>query len=278
MNKAVTFSERVYGRLLRLYPKRFRADYGEEMRRLFADQYAAACQAGRLAVVALWVRTLADGASSILREHLEESKGNMSIQSVLHYFDRKFTFSRIFVVATLCLLALCVSVTLLLPKVYQSTARVVYRPTQGTYDPYQVQVAFEKIHSKRILNQVIDELQLGKAFANEAGITGELDPEQTYQMLLSRIQLRQSRNTSLVDISVFSNKPEFGATIANKIAEVAGREQGATVVDTASPSQLRPVRPNVPLNIVLGAVLSVVAGVILAGIGRFVFWAVSPRA
>ncbi len=54
----MTRSERVFSRLLRLFPADFRARFGPDMTDLFRDQLAAARAEGRLAVAALWLRTL----------------------------------------------------------------------------------------------------------------------------------------------------------------------------------------------------------------------------
>ncbi|HEY7111563.1 MAG TPA: ABC transporter permease [Thermoanaerobaculia bacterium] len=60
---------RLYDALLRLYPASFRAEYGEEMRRLFARRRRDAQGAG--AVAALWLGTAFDVAASALRTHLD---------------------------------------------------------------------------------------------------------------------------------------------------------------------------------------------------------------
>ena len=54
--------------LLRLFPSAFRQDFGDEMRRLFADQSAAAQGHGRFAVAALWMRTLTGMTAAAWRE------------------------------------------------------------------------------------------------------------------------------------------------------------------------------------------------------------------
>jgi len=67
----VTDHQRLYRRLLLLYPQEFRDDYGDEMRRLFAEQLWDARTAGRrLAITTLWARTLLDIATTAPREHL----------------------------------------------------------------------------------------------------------------------------------------------------------------------------------------------------------------
>lgn len=67
--------ERVFDWLLRLYPPRFRAEFGGEMAQVFRDCYRDARRAGRPGVVALWLATVADTLASAFKERLEEGFG-----------------------------------------------------------------------------------------------------------------------------------------------------------------------------------------------------------
>lgn len=63
---------RVYRALLRVYPRQFRAEYRDEMTRLFADQLRdARSTAGGVGVVRLWVRSLVDLVVTAPGLHLE---------------------------------------------------------------------------------------------------------------------------------------------------------------------------------------------------------------
>jgi hypothetical protein len=62
-NKTYVCSERIYGWLLRLYPARFRTEYGASMRQVFSDRLRSENR------VRLWLNVLADVAVSIPREH-----------------------------------------------------------------------------------------------------------------------------------------------------------------------------------------------------------------
>ncbi len=69
----MTRSERIYRRLLLAYPRSFRAQYEEEMVRLFLDQLRDADGADRPGErAALWARSVADIASSAPSEHLRK--------------------------------------------------------------------------------------------------------------------------------------------------------------------------------------------------------------
>jgi len=60
---------RLYGFLLRLYPASFRAEYGEEMRRVFARRRREADGPG--AVAALWLAAAVDAAANACRTHAD---------------------------------------------------------------------------------------------------------------------------------------------------------------------------------------------------------------
>lgn len=67
--------DRLYRRLLRLYPADFRARYGDEMTRLFREQLRDAKSSGEPRHVAsLWVRCLVDFVVTAPRQHFEKER------------------------------------------------------------------------------------------------------------------------------------------------------------------------------------------------------------
>ncbi len=94
--------------------------------------------------------------------------------------------------------------------------------TQVLFDPYFIQTEFEKIKSKTVLYKVIEKLALNDAWARKYGTGEKLSVEKTYQRLVSNVDVKQSRNTSLMEIRVSDEDPEVAARIANTIAEVYG--------------------------------------------------------
>jgi hypothetical protein len=63
---------RAYRALLRLYPRRFRAEYQDEMTRLFAQQvHYARVTEGWAGVLRVWIRSLIDLVATAPTEHLE---------------------------------------------------------------------------------------------------------------------------------------------------------------------------------------------------------------
>jgi hypothetical protein len=68
-------SERVYRVLLQTYPAGFRREYGAQMEQTFGDLCRKELEhVGYVGLIALWVRTLRDLASTAMAERIEERK------------------------------------------------------------------------------------------------------------------------------------------------------------------------------------------------------------
>jgi capsular polysaccharide biosynthesis protein len=179
-----------------------------------------------------------------------------------------------------------VVITFLLPESFASTARlkitrnaagasaaaqapVVY----GDYDPYLIQTEFEVMQSLLVLDKVIENLGLSQEWGKRYARGQPLAKAETLDLLKARLALHPVRNTSLIEICVFAEKPEEAATIANEIARVykenrydamgsatsGSRPFEVVIIDRAMPG-LKPVRPNKPLNLAIGALAGVLLG------------------
>ncbi len=87
-----------------------------------------------------------------------------------------------------------------------------------SYDPYFVLTEFEVIKSKNVLYGVITNLNLISKWSARDKIPN-LNLQSTYYKLLKDMDVRQFRNTELIEISVRSKDRMEAAEIANKIAE-----------------------------------------------------------
>jgi capsular exopolysaccharide synthesis family protein len=169
---------------------------------------------------------------------MEAAKNNYSSpqpETKLHFLDywRIIRIRKTVILAVFLLVVITTTVvTFMLPKTYMSTARIeVGKDTpdisqllqvsslQPAYDPYFIQTEFEKIKSQRVLFKVIEDLHLTTEWAKRFN-RESLSVNDAYKMLLDRVDLRQSRNTSLIEIRAYSDKTTEAANIANKIAEV----------------------------------------------------------
>jgi capsular polysaccharide biosynthesis protein/predicted Ser/Thr protein kinase len=186
-------------------------------------------------------------------------------------------FMATFLLVFLLVFGTAVFITSILPESFMSTARVKLTPNvteasqttgaqsvSGTYDPYLIQTECEVMQSEAILGTVIKELHLGREWGMRYGDGHSLKAAEAVNLLKSRMVVRPLRNTSLISISVYADQPEEAARIANKIVKTYKDRDNlgpfqVEVVDQAMPA-LRPIRPNKPLNIALGALFGLVLG------------------
>jgi len=122
-------------------------------------------------------------------------------------------------------------VTFILPESFSSVARIKVERDQSDiqglttpqlvtpYDPYFIQTEFEVIQSEVILGKVIEDLKLRQEWASKYGNGGTLTLPETMMLLKGQIDLKPVRNTSLIEIRVYSEKPDEAARLANAIAE-----------------------------------------------------------
>jgi capsular polysaccharide biosynthesis protein len=238
-SKAMMWSLWVYQRLLAAYPRQHRKEYGAAMAQLFRDQYRDAWQWRRgWGLALLWLRTLPELAKTSLWERITSTKkretmfkkaiGGTGEQSGLIG-----VFISVFLTVFLGVVLVVTLITFILPVTYVSRARIKVerdvtdipgvgnRPsTSGNYDPYFIQTEFEVLQSERILDQVIDRLDLKTVWQKKYSQETMPKKSECRIMLKRMIEFRPTRNTSLIDINVYSDDKLEAARIANTIAEV----------------------------------------------------------
>ena len=163
-------------------------------------------------------------------------------------------------------------ITASLPRTYVSVARIQVERAQGNrfgdplpFDPFFVQTEFEVIRSREVAMSVVERLGLTQRWAERYGTQSDSD---AVTQLIQRLDVRQTRNTSLIEIRFYSERPEEAAEIANAIAGAYHEkrpENQVSIVDRAQRSE-RPVRPNVPQNLAIGALVGAVLGLLTAGL------------
>jgi capsular exopolysaccharide synthesis family protein len=152
----------------------------------------------------------------------------------LHFLDywRIIRMRKTVILAVFLLVVLTTTaVTFILPKSYSSTVRISVEKDapdinpllaiqpQAHFDPYFIQTEFEKIQSKKILYKVVSDLGLTKTWAARYHVD-KLSDLECVAILRKVIDVRQSRNTSLIEIRAFSEDRAEAAVIANKLAAV----------------------------------------------------------
>ncbi len=164
-----------------------------------------------------------------------EAKSFNAPEVKLHFLDywRIIRIRKTVIIAVFLLVAITTTlVTFILPESFASTVRIAVEKdapdVQGignqsfyqSFDPYWIETQFQTIQSKSILHQVIENLKLNKVWAEKLKEEGELPTDVTYGLLKRAVDVRQSRNTSLIEIKVFSEDKDESPRIANEIAKV----------------------------------------------------------
>ncbi len=159
------------------------------------------------------------------------SKTAQSAEPAQHFLDywRVIRARKLMVVGIFSLvLATTVGLTFLLPEKFESTVRIrvskdtdvagLYEGARNTgYDPYFVLTEFEVIKSKSVLYGVITNLNLISRWSARENIPN-LSLQRAYYKLLNDMDVRQFRNTELIEVSVRSKDAMEAAEIANTIA------------------------------------------------------------
>ncbi len=151
-------------------------------------------------------------------------------ESSLHFLDYwRVVRIRLPLVVLVFLLVVVTTavVTYFLPKQYESSVTMQVKQNDtylkvfddrsgGMIDPRFITTQFEIIQRKEILNPVIEALGLEAKWRKQFGIAGK---EQTLFRLRKMIDVREIRNTELIQISVMAQDRMEAAEIANRIAE-----------------------------------------------------------
>jgi len=197
---------------------------------------------------------------------MEAPKTNSPTETKLHFLDywriiriRKTVIMAVFLLVVLTTTA----VTLILPESWSSTVRIAVEKdvsdiaplgyqqySAQTIDPFFIQTEFEKIRSKKVLHKVIENLKLNEKWAERYNNGLTLKRYETFNILKGKIDVRQTRNTSLIEIHVFSdakvNPAQEAADIANEIANVyktnrveLKREQALGAIETLKEERLK---------------------------------------
>ena len=156
-------------------------------------------------------------------------------ETKLHFLDywRIIRIRKTVILAVFLLVVLSATlVTYVLPPTYASFARIKIERDQtdiqgliqqqslmGSYDPYFFLTESEVIKSEIVLGKVIENLSLNVEFGKRYQTAGPMKTSDVLPILRGAIDLKNVRNTSLVDINVFDQKAEDAARIANAIAE-----------------------------------------------------------
>ncbi len=153
----------------------------------------------------------------------------------LHFLDywriiriRKAIIITVFLITAI----IATAVTFILPVSYSSTAQIKIEPDTSsdipsmngmtsinpTYDPYFQQTELEILQGPEVLGKVIEKLNLNAVWGKKYGVD-TFKTSESMEFLKHQISLSPVRNTTLVDITVYSSDKQEAANIANAIAK-----------------------------------------------------------
>ena len=148
----------------------------------------------------------------------------------LHILDYWRIIRVRFVVILLVFLITAVTttvVTFLLPPTYMSLSRISVEkdtsdiaPLLGmqsgptAFDPYFIQTEFEKIQSQKVLDKVVAKCDLAESLV----LGKSLNESEARKILEKSIDVRQYRNTSIIELRAYDRKPQKAQEIAQALA------------------------------------------------------------
>ena len=157
-------------------------------------------------------------------------------EAKLHFLDywRIIRIRKTVILAVFLLVVITATVvTFILPESFASSAKINVQ-REGTdiqlngggmqgfgVDPYFIQTELEVIQSQVLLGKVVEnpKLNLKERWATKYHGGEPLTPLETIDLIKHFISINPLRNTSLIEIRVYSDKPEEAAELANAIAD-----------------------------------------------------------
>jgi len=165
---------------------------------------------------------------------MDPSNSQAPQETKLHFLDywRIIRIRKTVILAVFLLVVITATlVTFILPESFSSMARIKVerdrsdiadlsgQPMMGSYDPYFIQTEFEVIQSEIVLGKVIEALNLNEKWGKKYNGSQRFTTTETMGLLKRQMDLRPVRNTSLIEIRVFSDNPDEAALLANEIAK-----------------------------------------------------------
>src|SRR5712672_880973 len=155
-------------------------------------------------------------------------------EAKLHFLDywRIIRIRKTVILAVFLLVVITATlVTFILPESYASLARIKVERDQSDisfmqdprmggaqYDPYFIQNEFETIKSERVLTNVVLSLNLNDEWGKKYNAGQPLKTHESVARLKAMMDLQPERNTSFIDVKVYSEKPEEASGLANAVA------------------------------------------------------------
>ena len=142
---------------------------------------------------------------------------------------------------------------------------------ETAFDPYFIQTELEVIQSQKVLDKVVTKCNLAEKWKRIYGGNprNPLHPIEARKILEKAIDIRQLRETSIIELRAYDRRGDLAQQIAQALAEeyqthrTDAQKKRVKIIDDAE-RPVQAVRPNIPLNITLGVVSGLILGVGLA--------------
>jgi len=99
------------------------------------------------------------------------------------------------------------------------TAFMGFGMQQQQFDAYFFNTEFEVLKSRAILERVIKELKLDEVFARRLKVP-ELPVQDAYDLLARNVEVKQRKNTSIIEITAFDPDRDLARKIADEVSSV----------------------------------------------------------
>jgi capsular polysaccharide biosynthesis protein len=279
--------------MLVFYPKAHREEYGAAILQLFRDQCRDAWAGAQAwGLMRLWLHVLPDLLKTSVLEHLSNLNPRKSMLNIFRSRSNLASvFFSVFAAVFVLVVAGSIVITLLYPKTYRSTARIMIAHTVANPpSAFSVQTEFELIRSHAVLSKTAEALNLSKIWGKKYNGGKPMNEESVEALIKSTLELRPVRNTKFIEICAFSDNPEEAAKLANGVAcayrdfraeellpnAITSVERTVAIMDHAVPDR-RAIRPNKPLNIFLGIMSGLFMGFLSGAVAAGVIWFVRRR-
>ncbi len=292
-------AQKIYGALLRAYPAAHRAAYGGAMAQLFRDQCRDAWgESKNFGLLKLWLRVLPDLVSTSIMERLAALNERKTMSDKLGnltggQIPARKIFFRTFIPIFVLVFLYHLLAAFLLPDSFASTSQVLIKPKPDSpniaaqYDPYLLQTQFEFIHSRAVLEPVVEQLNLNEVWGKKYFAGQTLKTSETVEILKNRMTLSPVKNTMIISMQVYSDDKNEAATLANEIADsylkqtkngqatilVQGSQVsgslGLVIIEKATPGRYA-VKPNRPLTVFMGFFFGLILAGAIGGVAFFI--------
>lgn len=157
----------------------------------------------------------------------------------LDYWQVICSRKEIVIAVSLLMILTGIVITRAMPRVYRATTLIqvqretptveVYQPQVLRYDPYWLRTQFTIIQSEPVIEEVVREMNLNETFGQAYGYLQKMEAgaafDKTVRMVGSKMKVQQQRDTDLIEISMYFDKPVDEASLlaartANMVAKV----------------------------------------------------------